>query len=93
MVEEDVVEDDVEDDSERASDLVEGDLDKLETEVVEDDHACEDQREGEHLLKDVGTDLERGDVCKAQLAGDVAECYGEDALGPCDEEGCGGTVL
>ncbi|KAI0563648.1 GDP-fucose transporter [Gracilaria domingensis] len=93
LAQHDVVEDDVEHNGERARHLVEGDLDVLEAQVVEDDHGGEHQRQRQHLLEDVAAHLERRHVGDAQAASHVAEEHGDDALRPGDEEGRGGAVL
>lgn len=54
-------EEDVEEDGERAGDLVEGDLDQLEAEVVEGQHQHIDDRERGDLAGDVQVKLERRD--------------------------------
>lgn len=86
LAEDDKVKDYVENDGERAGDLVERDLDVLEAQVVEDDHAGEDKGQRQHLLEDVRADLEGRDVRHTQRPRDVAEQHGDHALRPCDEE-------
>lgn len=93
LAQNDEVEDDVEDDGEGTSNLIEGDFDKLETEIVEDDHTGKDEREGEHLFEDVRADFERRDAEDLEGAGDVAEEDSDDALGPGDEKGSRFDVL
>lgn len=93
MAQDEEVEDHIEDNGERAGYLVEGDLYVFEAEVVEDDHAGEDEGEGEHLLDDVRAQFEGRHTGYLEGAGDVAEEDGDDALGPSDEEGGGLDVL
>lgn len=84
------VKDDVEDNGERAGDLIEADLYIAQAQVVEQDHAREDERERDHLDEDVTAHLPLRHAGDAHHRRDVAESGGDDALEPGDKHGGGG---
>jgi len=91
-------EEDVEDDGEGAGNVVEGDLDVLEAEVVEGHHAHKYQGEYPYLpshrprvphggeLHEVPSGFSFPTLHLPQLAADVAQARGEEALKPGHEE-------
>ncbi|VEU39608.1 unnamed protein product [Pseudo-nitzschia multistriata] len=75
--EDQVAQNDVENNGEAPRNVVEGDLDPLEAEVVEGDHAHKDHREGEDLLSDGRLVLRLGELRKETVGLAVALVPGE----------------